>query len=140
FEEKVEAYLNAFPSRLEELRAILDRNPIWVDRLRGVGAMSPEDALAWGVTGPNLRACGVDYDVRKAFPYCGYEKYEFDVPLGETGDCYDRYAVRMRELEESAKIVRQTLEQLPGGPHVIDDRKIVLPPKEELRYSMESLI
>lgn len=140
FEAKVEAYLKKLPGRLADLRRILDENPIWIDRMRGVGALSPEDALAWGVTGPNLRACGVDYDVRKAFPYAGYEEYDFDVPLGENGDSYDRYAVRMRELEESAKIVRQALDRLPDGPHVIHDRKIVLPPKEEVRHSMESLI
>jgi len=140
FEEKVAAYVESLPERLAAMRAILDENPIWVDRMRGVGVISPEDALAWGVTGPNLRACGVDYDVRKAFPYCGYEQYDFQVPLGRHGDAYDRYEVRMREMEESGRIVAQTVEKLPEGPFRIDDRKIVLPPKHEVRQSMESLI
>lgn len=140
FEEKVEAVLERFHTRYKELRDLLDENPIWLDRTRGVGVLSAEDALAWGVTGPNLRASGVDYDVRKAFPYCGYEEYDFQVPLGENGDTYDRYLVRMAEMEESAKIIRQTLDRLPDGPWRADDRKIVLPPKHEVRQSMESLI
>ncbi len=140
FEQEVREFLQLFPQRMEELRAILDENPIWLDRIRRVGAISGEEALAFGLTGPNLRASGVNYDVRKAYPYCGYDKFKFDVPLGQHGDVYDRYVVRMREMEESARIVQQALDGMPEGPWRIDDRKIVLPPKEEVKRSMEALI
>ncbi|MBO8140585.1 MAG: NADH dehydrogenase (quinone) subunit D [Firmicutes bacterium] len=140
FVDKVAAYLDEFPARVLEIRDILNDNPIWLDRMKGVGAIDGEQALALGVTGPNLRACGVPYDVRKAFPYAGYDEFEFDVPVGENGDCYDRYVVRMEELIESHRICRQALERLPDGPVVVDDRKIVLPPKHEVRQSMEALI
>ncbi|HEX6972044.1 MAG TPA: NADH dehydrogenase (quinone) subunit D [Limnochordia bacterium] len=140
FEAEVSAILKRFPERHAELRNLLDENPIWLDRIRRVGAIDADAAIAWGLTGPNLRACGVPYDVRKAFPYSGYEKYEFDVPLGEHGDVYDRYIVRMQEMIESARIVEQALARLPAGPWQIDDRKIVLPPKQEVKQSMEALI
>ncbi len=140
FDRMVDAWLRRFPARMAELRAILDENPIWLARIRRVGAIGPEQALAWGLTGPNLRASGVAYDVRKAFPYCGYEAYAFDVPVGEHGDVYDRYMVRMAEMEQSARIARQALDGLPDGPWQVNDRKLVLPPKQELRHSMESLI
>lgn len=140
YEKKVEEWLDRFPKRYQELRNALDDNPIFRDRSRGVGIISKEDAIAWGLTGPNLRATGVDYDVRKAFPYMGYETYDFNVPLGENGDTYDRYIVRMEEMNESYKISRQALARIPEGPWESDDRKIVRPPKQEVRESMESLI
>lgn len=140
FDRLVAAYLREFPNRLAELRAILDENPIWLARIRRTGAISGEDAIALGLTGPNLRACGVNYDVRKAFPYSGYERFAFEVPLGRHGDVYDRYMVRMAEMEQSAAIVHQALEGLPEGPWQVADRKLVLPPKEELKRSMEALI
>lgn len=140
YEKKVEEWLDRFPKRYQELRNALDDNPIFRDRSRGVGIISKEDAIAWGLTGPNLRATGVDYDVRKAFPYMGYETYDFKVPLGENGDTYDRYIVRMEEMNESYKIARQALARIPEGPWESDDRKIVRPPKHEVRESMESLI
>ncbi|OUM99637.1 MAG: NADH dehydrogenase [Firmicutes bacterium ZCTH02-B6] len=140
FEDMCRRFLDRVPERIREIRNILDENPIWLDRLKGVGVISAEDAIAWGVTGPNLRACGVPYDVRKAFPYAGYDEFEFDVPVGENGDCYDRYLVRMEELMESYRLCRQALARLPRGPVVVDDRKIVLPPKHEVRQSMEALI
>ncbi|MFS8523784.1 MAG: NADH dehydrogenase (quinone) subunit D [Limnochordales bacterium] len=140
FEEKVRAFLDEMPKRLKEIRTILDKNPIWLDRLKGVGVIDADRALALGVTGPNLRASGVPYDVRKAYPYAGYDEYEFDVPVGENGDSYDRYLVRVLEMMESHRICRQALERLEPGPVNVDDRKIVLPPKEELRHSMEALI
>ncbi|MFS8665670.1 MAG: NADH dehydrogenase (quinone) subunit D, partial [Limnochordales bacterium] len=140
FEDQVRRFLDRVPERMREIRAILDENPIWLDRLKGVGAISADKAIALGVTGPNLRACGVPYDVRKAFPYAGYDEFEFDVPVAENGDCYDRYIVRVEEIMESYRICRQALARLPGGPVVVDDRKIVLPPKPEVRESMEALI
>lgn len=140
FEAKVAAYLDRFPKRYKELRDVLEENPIFLDRVKRVGIISQEDAVAWGLTGPNLRATGIGYDVRKAFPYMGYETYDFEVPVGTQGDTYDRYMVRVKELHESYKICRQALERLPEGPWQVDDRKIVRPPKEEVRQSMESLI
>lgn len=140
FRESVAAYLDEFPARFRELRGLLDTNPIWHDRLKGVGIISADDALAWGLTGPNLRATGVPYDVRKAFPYCGYEEFDFDVPTADTGDCHGRYIVRIAEIEETYNVCRQALERLPEGPWQVDDRKLVLPPKEELKHSMEALI
>lgn len=140
FVSMVGEYLEKFPKRLADLHAILDDNPIFLDRIRRIGAISKEKAIAYGLTGPNLRACGINYDVRKAFPYCGYEEFDFDVPLGTHGDVYDRYMVRMKELHESHKICSQALGRLPEGPWQIDDRKIVRPPKHEVRENMEALI
>lgn len=140
FARMVDGWLRNFPRRMAELRAILDENPIWLARVKRVGAISADQAIAWGLTGPNLRASGVAYDVRKAFPYCGYEEFDFEVPVGQHGDVYDRYMVRMAEMEQSARIARQALDGLPEGPWRVEDRKIVLPPKEEVKRSMEALI
>ena len=111
-----------------------------MERTQGVGVLKPEDAIAWGCTGPTLRGSGVFADLRKTNPYSGYENFEFDVPLGKNGDVYDRYSCRVQEMRESIKIVEQALVGLPSGPWRIDDRKIVPPPKDELATSMESLI
>lgn len=140
FEKRVAAYLDELPARIAEIRGILDENPIWIDRMVGVGAVDADEAIALGLTGPNLRATGVPYDVRKAFPYAGYDEYEFDVPVGKDGCSMDRYVVRMIEIMESYRICRQVLDRLPDGPVVADDRKVVLPPKPEVRESMEALI
>lgn len=140
FRDMVNDLLKALPQRMKELRALLSTNPIWLDRTRRVGRITPERAIALGVTGPNLRATGVNYDVRKAFPYCGYEQYDFAVPLGENGDVYDRYVVRMQEIDESAKIVQQAIDRLPEGDWQTSDRKIARPPKAEVRENMEALI
>jgi NADH dehydrogenase I D subunit len=128
---------------VDELEALLTRNPIWVDRTRGVGAISAEDAINWGYTGPCLRAAGVAQDLRKAQPYLGYETYEFDIPIGTTGDVYDRYLVRVEEMRQSLSIVRQALQRLKDigpGPIIVEDYKIALPPKEKVYSRMESLI
>lgn len=142
FIEMITAWLDKFPQRLKELRTLLDRNPIWLDRTQGIGVLTADDAISLGLTGPNLRASGVAYDVRRAYPYCGYETLDFEVPVGSNGDVYDRYMVRILELEETYKIVRQLIDRYPGPgtPWQIDDRKIVRPPKEEVRHSMEALI
>jgi len=140
FREMVKAYLDRFPKRFADMQAILNDNPIFLDRVKNIGRISAEKAVAYGLTGPNLRASGVKYDVRRAFPYLVYSELDFDVPVGSNGDVWDRYWVRMRELEESHKICRQVLERLPDGPWRIDDRKIVLPPKPEVRQKMEELI
>ncbi len=140
FVPAIKQFLDFFPSRIADYEALLKNNPIWLDRTKGVGVVSAEKATAWALTGASLRGSGVNWDIRKAQPYCGYEKYEFDVPLETDGDVYARYRCRIRELWESLKIIRQALEKLPDGPVNIDDRKIVPPPRAELGRSMEAVI
>jgi NADH-quinone oxidoreductase subunit D len=140
FVERLRAFLKMMPGRIDEYEALLTGNPIWKDRMVGVGTMPAEDLLALGVTGPTLRAAGVPYDLRKLSPYSGYEHFQFDVPTETAGDSYARYLVRIREMRESLRIMEQVLDGLPEGPVISDDRKVVLPPREELAYSMEALI
>jgi len=140
FEPAVRQFLDFFPSRLADYEALLTNNPIFNQRTRGVGVISAEDAVAWGLTGSSLRASGVDWDIRKAMPYCGYEQYDFEVPLETDGDVYARYLVRMREFRQTLRIIEQALDNLPAGPVQIDDRKIVPPPRSELGRSMEAVI
>ena len=134
--ESVEETLTAS----SEIDRLLTHNRIWRDRTEGVGVLSAEDAVAWGVTGPVLRASGVDWDIRKNEPYLGYEAYDFDIPIGRNGDAYDRYLVRMEEIRQSAEIVRQAVENLPSGPVNAEEEHAVLPEKSEVYESMESLI
>jgi NADH-quinone oxidoreductase subunit D len=138
--EQLQRFIDVMPARIDDFEAMLSDNPIWHQRLKGVGVLSRQDAIEAGVTGPMLRASGIDYDVRKAFPYCGYEQYDFEVPLGTNGDCYDRYRLRVQEMRESLKILQQVLDSLPGGPWLTNDRKVALPPRSELSKSMESVI
>ena len=138
--ERLDALLKKFPTRMRELRAILQKNPIWQDRTIDVGTVTPEEAVAWGLTGPALRASGVAYDVRKSFPYCGYENYEFDVPTRTEGDAYARFVVRLDEMEQAMRIVQQARNALKPGPIMIDDVKVAPPPKETIALSMEALI
>jgi NADH-quinone oxidoreductase subunit D len=140
FEEKVAGFLEAFPARLAEYEALLTANPLWKQRTVGIGAIKAADAIALGLTGPGLRACGVAYDVRRASPYSGYERYQFEVPIGRAGDVYDRYTVRMAELRQSHRIALQALQRLEPGPINVADPKIVPPPKRLLKASMEALI
>ncbi len=140
FEAKVEAFLTAFPARQGEYEALLTENPLWRQRTVGVGTISREDAIALGLSGPGLRACGVAYDVRKAHPYSGYERYQFEVPLGKQGDVYDRYLVRMAEMRQSHAIAGQALSRLAPGPINVADPKLIPPPKRLLKTSMEALI
>jgi len=140
FGDLVKKILDVFPGRVLEYEKLLKDNPMWKDRTVGVGKISAEDAIAWGMTGPCLRGSGVNYDVRKAFPYSSYEHFEFSVPLGSAGDVYDRYRCRMEEFAQSLKIIQQAMDKLPAGPVMTDDRKITPPPKHEIAYSMESLI
>ena len=125
---------------LDEVDRLLARNPIFLDRTRDLGVINPADAIAYGLTGPNLRGSGVEHDLRKSNPYLGYEQYEFDVPVGTTGDCYDRYLVRMEEMRQSVRILRQVMKNLPDGPINIGDPKSRLPKKEKVLMSMEELI
>ncbi|HEY8346370.1 MAG TPA: NADH dehydrogenase (quinone) subunit D [Symbiobacteriaceae bacterium] len=140
FKEMVEEFLKIAPSRVEEIRdAVLD-NPILVQRTKGIGKLTYEQALALGLTGHHLRVAGSDYDVRKYYPYCGYENYDFKVPVYYNGDVWDRFALRFDEIFESLKIIRQGLDNLPDGPVQINDRKLMMPPKAEVKQSMEALI
>src|SRR3954469_13901946 len=131
----------------DESEKLLTRNRIFVDRTRDVGVIAKADAIDYGVTGPNLRGCGVDYDLRKAHPYLVYDQMEFDIPVGSVGDCYDRYLVRMEEMRQSVRILRQCIQKIPGGadntskePVNVADGKVVLPPKQKVLSSMEELI
>jgi NADH-quinone oxidoreductase subunit D len=128
------------PQRLDQYLNLLDRNEIWLRRLKGTGIISQERALELGVTGPLLRATGHPWDLRKAMPYSSYEDFDFDVPVGIHGDNYDRFKVRIEEMRQSVRIVEQALDGLPGGPWITDDRKVALPPRHELATSMEALI
>jgi NADH-quinone oxidoreductase subunit D len=126
---------------LAEVSATLVRNRIFMDRMQGVGCLTPERALSWGVTGPMLRATGVDYDVRKAHPYCGYETYDFEIPIGHDGDTYDRFMVRMEEVRQSCRILEQAIERLPDeGPINVDDPRIILPDKDDVYTTIEATI
>ena len=138
----VKAFLDYFPAKVEEYETLLVNNPLWIDRTQGIGVITPEDALAYGCTGPTLRGSGVNWDIRKAMPYMGYETYQFDVPLGEHGDVYDRFYIRMKELYESVRIIRQALERLEKAPPAFrsNNRKYVPPPRSELGRSMEAVI
>lgn len=136
----LENFLEIFPSRVEDYEKLLTKNPIWIDRTQGIGVIEPDVALAWGLSGPSLRGSGVNWDIRKAMPYSGYENYQFDVPLGEHGDVYDRYVIRMRELYESVKIIKQAVKHLPDGPFRSQNRKFTPPMREELGRSMEAVI
>lgn len=140
FVEKVRELLAMLPRHIDEYETLLTTNPLWVDRTKGVGVLKLEDALALSATGPNLRGSGLAFDLRKANPYCGYEEYDFDIPVGQNGDCFDRYMVRIQEMRQSLLIIEQALERLPDGPYVTSDRKVAFPPRSELATSMEALI
>jgi NADH-quinone oxidoreductase subunit D len=137
----LEEFLDYFPPRVDDYERLLTKNPLWIDRTQGIGVVEPEDALAYGLSGPTLRGSGVNWDIRKAMPYSGYEQYSFDVPLGEHGDVYDRFYCRVREMRESLKIIRQAIDVLPeSGPFRSNNRKFVPPPRSELGQSMEAVI
>jgi NADH dehydrogenase I D subunit len=142
FIDRLYAFTEEFPATIErEYETLLNENRIWKERTVGVGVISAEDAINWGLTGPTLRGSGVPYDVRKAAPYDAYDKVEFDVPIGKNGDVYDRYLCRMEELKQANRIIRQCIEQMPQGPIMAPDApKFTLPPKDRVLSDMESLI
>ncbi|MCE7861896.1 MAG: NADH-quinone oxidoreductase subunit D, partial [Chloroflexi bacterium CFX2] len=140
FEKAVRDFIKIFPKRIDEYERLLTKNPLFIDRMVDIGYLSKETALSYGVTGPTLRASGVDWDLRKTRPYMGYEQYEFDVPVLTEGDTYARYLVRIEELRQSLRIVEQALNKLPMGPVRSDNRKYVPPPRSEIGLSMEALI
>ena len=139
-EDKIKAFVQAFPDHIKEYETLLTKNIIWLKRTKEVGVISKENAISFGVTGPILRGSGVKYDVRKAFPYSSYEEFDFDIPIGSVGDVYDRYIVRLREMEWSNSIAEQALERLPKGPILADDPRITLPPKDNVLNDIASLI
>jgi NADH-quinone oxidoreductase subunit D len=138
--DKLRVWLHGVPKTLDEVDAMLARNGIWLGRTQDIGAISAEDAINWSLSGPMLRASGVPYDVRKDRPYLDYGTYDFEVPVGEHGDVYDRYLVRMEEMRQSVRILHQALDRLPDGPVNADDPRVILPPKHRAMSDMEAMI
>jgi NADH-quinone oxidoreductase subunit D len=134
------AWSEKFPKVVSDIEGLLTENRIFKQRLVDIGTVSADDAIAWGFTGPMLRASGVPWDLRKAQPYLVYDKMDFDIPVGRNGDCYDRYLVRVEEMRQSLKIIRQCIQAMPGGPATSVDRKVTPPPRSEMKRSMEALI
>jgi NADH-quinone oxidoreductase subunit D len=140
FFDECAKFVDVMPRAIDDYESLVDRNEIWLERTQGIGLLSRDDAIALGQSGPVLRGSGVDWDLRRAQPYLAYDQVDVRVPVYQEGDVYARYRVRMEEMRESVRIVDQALRRLPGGAWIADDRKIVLPPREELHTSMESLI
>ena len=139
-EVKCREFTRTFPARVDEYETLLTQNKIWMGRTQGVGAISAQEAINGGLSGPILRASNVNWDLRKVMPYCGYDSYEFIVPTGKNGDVYDRYLVRLMEMRQSNEIVRQVLDKMPGGAVTVDDPRVVFPPKPRVEESIEALI
>jgi NADH-quinone oxidoreductase subunit D len=139
-ERALRNFLAYMPDKIDDYEDLLTNNRIWIERTQGVGVITAEQAVALSLSGANLRGSGVNWDIRKAIPYMVYDRFDFDVPLGEHGDIYDRYLCRIHEMRQSLRIIRQALEGLPEGPYQIDDPKISLPPKDKVYGSMEELI
>jgi NADH-quinone oxidoreductase subunit D len=136
----LQRFVDYFPAKVDDYEKLLTNNPLWMDRTQGIGVIEPEEGISLGVSGPSLRASGVNWDIRKAQPYSGYEKYDFDVPLGQHGDVYDRFYVRVQEMRQSIKIIKQAMKNIPAGPFRSTNRKFVPPPRAELGRSMEAVI
>jgi len=138
FEDQVRAFVNDFPKKVDEYETLLTENRIWIGRTRGVGVISVKDAIDLGLTGPSLRGSGMEWDLRKAKPYACYSDFQFDIPIGETGDTYDRYMVRIEEMRQSARIVAQAVEKIPDGPIMAKLTKIIKPPVGDIYHSIEA--
>jgi NADH dehydrogenase I D subunit len=140
FLDKLYEFVLDFPKRMDEYETLVTQNRIWKDRTVGIGVISAEEAVNWGLTGGTLRGSGVPYDVRKFSPYDAYDKVDFDVPIGKNGDCYDRYIVRVGEMRQANRIIQQCIEKLPKGPVMAEEAKFTLPPKDMVLKDMEHLI
>ncbi len=138
FEQEVLAFCKMFPSKLDEYEQLLTGNRMWIDRLTNVGVLNADDCKAYGVTGPMLRAAGVKWDIRKAMPYSGYEKYDFEIPTRVNGDTYDRYIVRVQEMRQSTRIIEQAVQDIPAGPIMAKVPKVIKPPVGEVYVSIEA--
>jgi NADH-quinone oxidoreductase subunit D len=138
FAKEVKTFCDFFEPKIDEYEELLTTNRIWIDRTRGVGTISAKDCIALGVTGPVLRASGVKWDLRKAQPYCGYQEFDFEIPTGKNGDTYDRYLVRMAEMRQSARILRQAVDRIPDGPIMAKIPKVLKPPAGEVYHSIEA--
>ncbi len=138
--ETLYTFLATFSEKLDEYNALLENNRIWIARTKNIAVISAADAISFGLSGPTLRGSGVDYDLRKYEPYGAYDKVQWEVPVGKNGDTYDRYWIRVLEMKESAKIVKQCLDQLPQGPILVDDPRVTLPPKDKVFYNLEHMI
>jgi NADH-quinone oxidoreductase subunit D len=138
--DDIRTFTERFPKLIDDIEGLLTENRIFKQRTVDIGVVTAEQAMDWGFSGPMIRASGVPWDLRKAQPYDVYEKMDFDIPIGKNGDCYDRYLCRIEEMRQSVRIIQQTLDQLPGGPHKVNDRKITPPPRGEMKRSMEALI
>jgi NADH-quinone oxidoreductase subunit D len=138
FQDQVRKFIQDFPKKVDEYETLLTENRIWLDRTKDVGKISAKDAIDLGLTGPSLRGSGVQWDLRKAKPYCVYSEFDFDIPVGEVGDTYDRYLVRMEEMRQSARIVSQAVEKIPDGPLMAKMSKIIKPPVGDIYHSIES--
>ena len=138
--ERIMTWANQFPKIIDDMEGLLTENRIFKQRVVDIGRVTADEAVAWGFTGPNLRASGIAWDLRKAQPYDGYEDMDFDIAIGKNGDCYDRYLVRVVEMRQSIRIIKQCLEKMPTGPVRVNDRKIMSPPRAEMKSSMEALI
>jgi NADH:ubiquinone oxidoreductase subunit D len=140
WQDQVKATLKEVPPAIKDVTGLVQKNRIFQDRARGVGLISAEDAISYGWTGPCLRGTGCDFDLRKVRPYYHYDEFDFDIPVGANGDVYDRVFVRVAEMEESLKIINQAIDNIPGGPINVNDKEVILPPKDDVHNKMESLI